>query len=151
MIYATVHSYNSIEVNRSKDFSWDQAGYAISLVDSLLSPPTHQSPKSSARSFLASACKRHRESSTQQLLSCVAVGWLVLSFNVVSSKVLLLYKTVLWSMLLGTRGQSTIIGALLSGNHLVGGEEQQYKPMGEFFPGFSLVFRHNLGQVSLRQ
>ena len=94
MIYATVHSYNSIQANRLKDFSLDQAGYAISLVHSLSSPPTHQSPKSSARSFLASACKRHRESSTQQLFSCVAVGWLVLSFFDVSSKVLL-YKTVL--------------------------------------------------------
>ena len=70
--YATVHSYNSIEANIDlRDFSLDQAGYAISLVDSLLA---YKSPKSSGRSFLASACKRHRESSTQQLFSCVAVG-----------------------------------------------------------------------------
>ena len=67
-------------------------------------------------SFCLQTAPRKFYSTTFFLRSC----WLVLSFNVVSSKVLL-YKTVLWSMLLGTRGQSTIMGALLSGNHLVVG------------------------------
>ena len=79
-------------------------------------PPVTKKFRPFIFSFCLQTAPRKFYSTTFFLRSC----WLLLSFNVVSSKVLL-YKTVLWSMLLGTRGQSTIMGALLSGNHLVVG------------------------------